>query len=403
MRGKFASLLVALVCVQICYSAQHLHDTTLVETTPGDIDQMVAAEAVTAAASVKAQPSSTVQPDTATAWGKWLLHMVVVILLCAAASPSPVAFPLAFAFAFQSDWVKDIWSWGWHTMGPTYFIAVGIPFCALATYWLHGLLLLAIDCYWRPEVIQQYKIQKSKRFDTVLIGKVVRNLVFNQVFVVLPVGALYAWFFHNGIGLYVTEELPGPAEMVGHIVLNIVTNEVLFYYGHRLFHESKWLYKNVHKIHHEHTAPIGLVASYCHPFEMLVSNILPLTSAGVIFGSHLYTLLIWTVFAVFGTQYHHCGYKMPWSPPFDEHPHFHDFHHEVFKTNYGALGWLDALHGTDKMWKDRIAREEKAKSHEKVWPEKSVSGNAFRIHLKTVAVICVMWLSVAMVPAWQRA
>jgi len=224
-------------------------------------------------------------------WWKFSLQTIVATLLCAAASPSPIALPLALVLAFQTEQVQYAWLWGIDTLGPTTFTALGIPVIAILTYWAHGLLLLAVDCYWRPEVIKQFKIQKTKAFDTALLKKVCQNLLLNQIFIIFPVGAFYAWMLQKGVGLYVSTELPGPAEMIGHILLNIVTNEVMFYYGHRLFHESKWLYQTVHKQHHEFTSPIGLVASYCHPLEMLVSNILPLTSAGIIFGSHLYTLV----------------------------------------------------------------------------------------------------------------
>jgi hypothetical protein len=30
-----------------------------------------------------------------------------------------------------------------------------------------------------------------------------------------------------------------------------------------------------------------------------------------------------------------------------------DFHHENFTGNYGLLGWLDRLHGTDRAWRER--------------------------------------------------
>jgi len=89
---------------------------------------------------------------------------------------------------------------------------------------------------------------------------------------------------------------------------------------------------------------------------------LPLTIGMPLFGGHLFTLYIWVFFAILGTQYHHSGYKMPWSPAFDEHPQFHDFHHEMFTVNYGAMGWLDHLHGTDKKWKARLKQNERTKS-----------------------------------------
>ena len=70
--------------------------------------------------------------------------------------------------------------------------------------------------------------------------------------------------------------LPSAWEMCIDIFGVIVVDEILFYYGHRLFHESTWLYTKIHKIHHEFQFPCGLVAAYAHPFEMLVANVLPL-------------------------------------------------------------------------------------------------------------------------------
>lgn len=40
----------------------------------------------------------------------------------------------------------------------------------------------------------------------------------------------------------------------------------------RLLHHP-YLYKHVHKLHHEWTAPIGIVAIYAHPVEYLTSNL----------------------------------------------------------------------------------------------------------------------------------
>ena len=84
----------------------------------------------------------------------------------------------------------------------------------------------------------------------------------------------------------------------------------------------KLLYGQCHKQHHEYKAPVGIVAAYCHPFEMLVSNVIPLFAGALIANSHLYTVYAWILFAVLGTQSHHCGYHWPWM--FHDHqPSFH--------------------------------------------------------------------------------
>ena len=145
------------------------------------------------------------------------------------------------------------------------------------------------------------------------------------------------------------------------IVLFVFAEEVLFYYGHRLMHQPA-LYRRYHKQHHEFKAPIALAASYAHPVEHALVNVLPLWLGPVLCRSHLLTVYIWFVAAVVGTQLHHCGYRFPlMHVPMDEQPNFHDFHHENFQGNYGLLTVLDRLHGTDAAWRARLATQGQAK------------------------------------------
>ena len=120
---------------------------------------------------------------------------------------------------------------------------------------------------------------------------------------------------------------------------------MLFFYGHWLLHQDVF-YSTIHKIHHEFKEPVGLVAAYCHPVEMFVANLIPLTAGMLLLRCHILTAVVILVFAVMGTEMHHCGYRLPWQLSSDIQPDFHDFHHEKFTTNYGLTGWLDRLHGT---------------------------------------------------------
>merc|ERR1719329_766133 len=89
---------------------------------------------------------------------------------------------------------------------------------------------------------------------------------------------------------------------------------------------------------------------------MLVSNAVPLTFGASLTQAHTFTVLTWVMFAVMSTQFHHGGYRWPWVPCFDHHPDFHDLHHEHFSSNFGNMGLLDKLHGTDKSWEDALKK-----------------------------------------------
>jgi len=68
-----------------------------------------------------------------------------------------------------------------------------------------------------------------------------------------------------------TWEVPFPslARMIPQLCLFFVMEDAWHYFAHRLMHHRA-LYKHVHKIHHEYSAPFGLAAEYAHPIEVLV-------------------------------------------------------------------------------------------------------------------------------------
>lgn len=115
-------------------------------------------------------------------------------------------------------------------------------------------------------------------------------------------------------------------------------------------------------------APIGLAALYCHPIEMVISNLVATSLPAYLAGTPLIIFWLWLSLSLIFTQLHHCGYdyhqilstttiQSPSSSSFsspppsplsytDPQPRFHDKHHECFTVNYGVLTWLDVALGT---------------------------------------------------------
>jgi methylsterol monooxygenase len=281
----------------------------------------------------------------------WTGAIIVVYMFITSASPFMVPIVL---FQELVDH-EPAWTWVRANFEDWQIISIGCPAMAVITYWVNGLLLLYIE---RTGVFDKFKVQKQEHFDMRKFGKVARNILTNQLFIICPFAYAYSVLYYRCVSIgYNTDALPPTRERLFHTAGMILINEVLFYYGHRLLHH-KTLYRHCHKMHHEFTSPCGLVATYCHPFEMLISDVVPLFAGCIILPKvHLYTIMVWVFFAVLGTQYHHCGYRWPWCA-IDHQPDYHDFHHKYFTCCYGNVGILDKLHGTDVMFEEFLAKKE---------------------------------------------
>ena len=62
--------------------------------------------------------------------------------------------------------------------------------------------------------------------------------------------------------------------------------------------------------------------------------------------SHVVTFWIFLTFELFETTTVHSGYAF--LPGISRFIRFHDWHHEYFNGCFGAMGWIDWIHGTDK-------------------------------------------------------
>nr|XP_006815602.1 PREDICTED: fatty acid hydroxylase domain-containing protein 2-like [Saccoglossus kowalevskii] len=219
------------------------------------------------------------------------------------------------------------------------------------TFWSLALLHLYVDLTKKPNFIWKYKVQQNKNapLDPLHLPRVFKTTLFNMVVMFPPTSLLlYPGALWRGNSCSVAD-VPTIPRILFDLMVSLVFDEIVFYYSHRLLHHP-YLYKRIHKKHHEWTAPFGLVAVYAHPIEHLLSNTLTGFAGSFVAGSHLLSVWIWLVCFLSWTVNHHSGYHLP----FSRSAQFHDFHHARTYCNFGALGILDYLHGTDSLFQGTV-------------------------------------------------
>ncbi|XP_037506714.1 fatty acid hydroxylase domain-containing protein 2 isoform X1 [Rhipicephalus sanguineus] len=220
-----------------------------------------------------------------------------------------------------------------------------------AVYWVVGGLYTLMDLTGRPAFLLRYKIQDTAPYPVNFsqVWRVVRQVLFNQLVVGLPFGLvahqLLVWRGYDR-----SPQLPTFHWVLFELAVCVLVEEAGFYYAHRLLHHPR-LYRHIHKQHHEWTAPIAITAVYCHPLEHICSNLLPPLLGVLLLGSHPATAWLWFSVALLSSLNAHSGFHLPFFPS----PEAHDYHHLKFNNNFGVLGVLDRLHGTDRQFRQTAA------------------------------------------------
>jgi sterol desaturase/sphingolipid hydroxylase (fatty acid hydroxylase superfamily) len=132
--------------------------------------------------------------------------------------------------------------------------------------------------------------------------------------------------------------------------------DLIFFTSHWLLHRP-FLYKHVHKIHHEYNTTVAIAGMHFHVAEFVLANIAPtkiyLTAVALLFGPlHVNTVVIWSILRTLDAYNGHCGYSFSWCPiqilPFCAHEDFHDFHHSHNCGNFSSqLRIWDIVFGTN--------------------------------------------------------
>jgi methylsterol monooxygenase/4-alpha-methyl-delta7-sterol-4alpha-methyl oxidase len=186
--------------------------------------------------------------------------------------------------------------------------------------------------------------------------KIWTNLLINNL-IILPL--IIANDVRVGNSLMRTEpsEFPGGFEILSHLVFFMLAEDTTFYWGHRLCHTG-FMYKYIHKKHHEFKTTVGIASTYASHFEFALFNVVPCGVGPALLGSrvHMFTNYMWTIARIIETSDGHSGYDIPWSPfrllPLSGSSSHHDFHHSHVNGNFSSFFTIwDRICGTDQSYK----------------------------------------------------
>ncbi|KAF0686713.1 Aste57867_21555 [Aphanomyces stellatus] len=199
-----------------------------------------------------------------------------------------------------------------------------------------SLVCFAMDC---SPSLRKYKIQPTRLPTLGHYAKCLKLALLNQFIVHLPVSVAVLHFGGHLPTFSAALPLPSFTTIVVELTIFLVCEDTITYWCHRFWH-WKAVYKYIHKVHHEFTAPFGLTAIYTHPIEELTLTLSAL-SGPVLFGSHILCLWLWLFLRMLDTIEIHSGYEYPLNlkhmVPLLSGASRHDYHHEHFDGNFGSI------------------------------------------------------------------
>jgi fatty acid hydroxylase domain-containing protein 2 len=171
-----------------------------------------------------------------------------------------------------------------------------------SVYWIFGGLFTLMDVTSRPSFIRKYKVQPetNEPIDNAKLIRAIKVILFNQIIVGVPL--TFVSYYMKMLKGFPEDfrELPDFTRVLIDLFICILVDEIGFYYSHRLFH-YKFFYKYIHKQHHEFQSPIAITATYCHPLEHILSNLLPVAGGVIIMQSHISVAWLWYMLATLTT------------------------------------------------------------------------------------------------------
>jgi len=161
--------------------------------------------------------------------------------------------------------------------------------------------------------------------------------------VVLAGGTWDRWF--SGKYLFDSSELPAVAQ----VVIGYVATTFIYYWWHRLRHESAFFWKVCHQIHHSPRRMEVAMSFYKHPVEITVNGLLSSAISFLLLGLSTEAAVAVSITTGIAEFFYHWNIRTPrWLGFLIQRPESHRVHHEKNRhtDNYADVPLWDMLFGT---------------------------------------------------------
>lgn len=123
----------------------------------------------------------------------------------------------------------------------------------------------------------------------------------------------------------------------------------IYYFWHRLRHESTFFWRLCHQIHHSPRRIEVLASFYKHPVEILINSVLSAAIVYTLLGLSIEAAAIYTGFTAVAEYFYHWNLRTPrWVGWLIQRPESHRVHHQFkhHSQNYADLPLWDWIFGT---------------------------------------------------------
>lgn len=265
----------------------------------------------------------------------------------------------AFLF-FMQEYGKTAWLWICWNMSLAFFFCVFGFIFYLLVFWIVAIPYLVLGKTRWPAFLYRTKIQTSENHaptkNAIPLPRAIARVLYNQFLGTWPVLFLsFAILKRSGYSGHVL--IPTWHTILWQVALLLLIEDILFFAAHYFLH-MKFLFRHVHRLHHEYKESIAIATHYVHYAEHLFGNLLPVFAGIVIIQPHPFVVMFWILLVVINALHTHGGFAIPGM----NYAVHHDWHHYHVHGSFSALGWMDKIFGTDRDL-EKLARQSEAISN----------------------------------------